>query len=301
MPRPPRIHFPGALFHVIARGNGRQKTFRDQADYRAFLAMLASLKQQKPFQLYAYCLMPNHFHLLLEVDRVPLAHLMQPLLTRYAKAFNGRHRRVGHLFQARYQAILCQRDTYLQALVRYLHLNPVRAHLIRDPAAWPWSSHRAYLGRQQGPLVDAGFPLSLFHPHRARSVVLYQRFVRDALGLGHEAIYYPPHTNPCLGDRAFVTRYQRLTALEPPVDRPPGPPVPLERLSAHPAVGIGVELLRSQSQARAITAARRAFTLRALTAGHRPSRIAAFLRCSPSAISKIVRRHLSSLATTSPD
>lgn len=162
MPRPPRIHVAGGLYHTIARGNDGQKTFLDEKDYQVFVDQLDELKRTTPFSVYAYCLMLNHFHLLVETQRVPLSVIMQRLLTRYVKRFNFRHRRIGHLFQGRYKAILCQRDAYLQKLLRYIHLNPVRAKLAKDAATWKWSSHGEYVGRVRSDLTDKVFPLSLF-------------------------------------------------------------------------------------------------------------------------------------------
>lgn len=276
----------------MARGNRGQRTFKDKFDYQTFLRIISELKTQKSFLLHAYCLMPNHFHLLVEVNRFALSTIMQSLLTRYSKRFNIRHRRLGHLFQGRYKAILCQKDAYLQELVRYTHLNPVRAKLVKDPKAWPWSSHRQYLGDNKGNLADCQLTLSMFHPHPARSRQLYAAFVRDGLGTGHQPGYYPSQTFPCLGDETFASRYQELLDEKEPPERPRQRPSSLDSLAALLAPLIPLTLLRSRSQVRKIAAARRDLVLRALQEGHRPASIAAFLRCSPSAVSKIVSRSL---------
>ena len=126
MARKPRIHFPGALYHVIARGNRRQGIFRDDKDLQRFLTYLSDVKSRFPFRLYAYGLMKNHLHLLIEVDEVPLSRIMHSLLFGYAGYFNRRYGEAGHLFQGRYKAIVCDKDAYLLELVRYIHLNPVR-------------------------------------------------------------------------------------------------------------------------------------------------------------------------------
>ncbi|SRR5712692_1553786 len=292
MPRPPRVHVPGALFHTIARGNGGQKTFIDARDYQSFLEALSELKKKTPFLAYAYCLMPNHFHLLIEVTQFPLSIIMQRLLTRYVKYFNFRHRRIGHLFQGRYKAILCQKDAYLQELLRYIHLNPVRAKLGKEAAAWRWSSHQAYLGQVKGDLTDTGFPLSLFHRQLARSRALYARFVNDGVGMGHNEEFYPSQTTPCLGEESFVDDYRDRVSKKIRVAAPAIELIPLERLATLSKPNVLLEMLRSPSQARKVTAARQDFVLRAVKMGHRPSVIAAFLRCSPSSISKIVARNL---------
>lgn len=137
MPRHPRIHASGLLYHLMARGNNGQPTFLDQTDYDGFLTALQTTRGRYPFRLYAYVLMPNHVHLLVEVGATPTGKLMQALFTAYVRAFNRRHRRRGHLFQGRYKAIVCDRDSYLLELVRYIHLNPVRAGLVQRPGEWP--------------------------------------------------------------------------------------------------------------------------------------------------------------------
>ena len=292
VPRPPRIHVPGALFHVIARGNGGQKTFLDDRDFQMFIEALSALKKKTPFLIYAYCLMPNHFHLLIETEQLHLSVIMQRLLTRYVRSFNFRHRRIGHLFQGRFKAILCQRDAYLQELLRYIHLNPVRAKLTKDVTAWRWSSHGEYMGRVKSDLVDSEFPLSLFHKQRATSRMLYARFVIDGVEMSHNPQFYPSQSTPCLGEESFVEDYRERVNKERRIEGRGIELISLERLAALLKAKIPLEMLRSPTQARKVTAARRHFVLGAVKMGHRPSLIAAFLRCSPSAISKIIVRNL---------
>jgi REP element-mobilizing transposase RayT len=129
MSRRPRVFAPGLLYHVIVRGNQRRKTFRCDDDYKAYLDRLQKYRAKCNVRIYAYCLMPNHVHLLVETGSTPLAKFMQGLQQSYTQHFNRSYRKVGHLFQGRYKAIICDRDKYLLALVRYIHLNPVRAQL----------------------------------------------------------------------------------------------------------------------------------------------------------------------------
>lgn len=152
MARKPRVHFPGALYHVISRGNQRQQIFRSASDRSHYLQLLSRFHSRYGFRLYAYVLMGNHVHLLLETGPTPLSKIMQGLQQAYALYFNHKYRLVGHLFQGRYKALLCDRDSYLLELVRYLHLNPVRSMLVKDPSLYPWSSHGAYLGKASGKL-----------------------------------------------------------------------------------------------------------------------------------------------------
>src|SRR5262245_2379405 len=141
MPRHPRVHAQGLLYHVMARGNDGRKVFLKDSDYEAFLDGLAVVRKRYPFYLYAYVLMSNHFHLLLEVQQASTGRVLQSLLTGYARRFNRTHRHRGHLFQGRYKAIVCDRDSYLLELVRYIHLNPVRAKMVKRPGEWQWSGH----------------------------------------------------------------------------------------------------------------------------------------------------------------
>ena len=133
MARKPRVHFPTALYHVIARGNQRQAVFLDEKDFRTYLSFLAEYKTKHSFHLYTYALMKSHLHLLMPVEETPLSKIMQILQFRYTRYFNKRYRKAGHLFQGCYKAILCDKDAYLLELVCYIHLNPVRSGVVGDP------------------------------------------------------------------------------------------------------------------------------------------------------------------------
>ena len=133
MARKPRVEYDGAFYHVIVRGNQRQRTFHDDQDRISYLERLEHYRQRYGFRLFAYVLMSNHVHLLLETKSVPLSKIMQGIQFSYTQRYNRRHRKVGHLFQGRYKAILCDRDAYLLELVRYIHLNPGRLKVPVDP------------------------------------------------------------------------------------------------------------------------------------------------------------------------
>ena len=132
MPRKARLDAPGALHHIVVRGIERRKIFYDDSDRDDFLERLSAIQSWSRTACYAWALMPNHFHLLLKTGQTPIATLMRRLLTGYAVSFNLRHRRSGHLVQNRYKSILCQEDAYLLELVRYIHLNPLRAKIVAD-------------------------------------------------------------------------------------------------------------------------------------------------------------------------
>lgn len=204
MARKPRIDAVGALYHVISRGNNRQVLFRNDGDRDRYLAILAQAQRRFALRIYAYTLMPNHVHILLELTAGKLAKCMQVIQQRYAQYINRKYRRVGHLYQGRYRAIVCERDPYLVALVRYLHLNPVRAGLARDPAEYVWSSHLAYLGRRVTPVVlTTSAVLGAFDADALRARRAYARFIEEALETGHVSEFYAVQEQQILGSDQF--------------------------------------------------------------------------------------------------
>ena len=137
--------------HVTSRGNARQAIYLDDVDYLTFLRMFAEVAAQYEWRCHAYCLMPNHYHALLEIDHRTLAEAMHLLNGRYARRFNVRHERVGHVFQGAYSREAVQREQHYLEACRYIELNPVRAGLCDHPADWPWSSYRAHAGLCERP------------------------------------------------------------------------------------------------------------------------------------------------------
>ena len=205
MARRARVEYPGALYHVITRGNQRQRIFRDDRDRGKYLEILSSLKSQFSFRVSAYVLMLNHVHLLLESGKVPLSRIMQRLGSGYTQYFNRRHRQVGHLFQGRYKAILCDKDSYLLELTRYLHLNPVRAKVVEDPQDYTWSSYGGYVGKTQGrQWLDSTEVLEQFSGNVTEARKLYRRFVLEGLRDGHKEEYYDVLEGRFLGDNEFA-------------------------------------------------------------------------------------------------
>ena len=286
MGRLPRMHFPGVLFHVMSRGNGGQPIFLDPADWPRFLDIMGDVRSVRPFKLRAYCLMQNHFHLLVELDRFPLSKIMQLILCRYASYLNQRHDRNGHLFQSRYKALLCEKDSYLLELVRYLHLNPVRAKLTGTAGAWPWSSHHAYLGNDAAELVDTDLVLSMFASEPGKSRALYLKFLGDN----------------CSGITEISANGEeprQLVGFEKRSEDPPKTSLPdtvaglsLETLCEETAAKtcVTADALRSGNRARSVANARADFIIRAFEAGHCAAAIAAFVGLSQSAVCRQVRK-----------
>lgn len=148
MARPIRVEFPGAIYHVMSRGVDGMPTFRDELDHKLYLERLEKLIKLGVLVVHSFCLMTNHFHLLCETPHGKLSRWMQQLLSRYSGSFNRRHLRVGHLFQARYKAIVIEGGKYFLDCSAYIHLNPVRAGLVRTPEEYPWSSFSEYIGHK---------------------------------------------------------------------------------------------------------------------------------------------------------
>lgn len=206
MARKPRVEFDGAFYHVIVRGNQRQRTFRDDRDRLTYLERLEHYRQRYGFHLYAYVLMSNHVHLLLQTSKVSLSKIMQGIQFSYTQAYNRRHRKVGHLFQGRYQAILCDRDAYLLELVRYIHLNPGRLKIPISPWRYRWSSHGAYLGKPSVIKVDTEEVLSQFGLRPAVARRGYRSFIDEGMKQGHEEKYYETIDQRFLGEEDFISK-----------------------------------------------------------------------------------------------
>jgi putative transposase len=187
LPRRARIDAPGALHHVIVRGIERRKIFNDDRDRCDFLNRIGPILEQTQTACYAWALMPNHFHLLLRTGAFPVATVMLRLLTGYAAGYNRRHGRHGHLFQNRYKSILCQEDTYFLELVRYIHLNPLRAGLVKDLDAlniYPFCGHGVIMGRHQQPWQLSKPVLAHFGKQVKAARSQYQAFVAQGVGQG---------------------------------------------------------------------------------------------------------------------
>jgi len=179
MARKPRLHIPGALYHVTLRGNDKQDIFFEKYDRTFFYNLLGEGVKRFGHRIHAFCLMTNHVHLAMEVANTPLSSIVQNVAFRYTRFINRRYQRVGHLFQGRYHALLVDADSYFLELVRYIHLNPVRAKLVADPSTYLWSSHRVYLGMAELSWLTTNTVLGEFGTRRSQSVRRYARFIAD--------------------------------------------------------------------------------------------------------------------------
>lgn len=211
MARPLRIEFDGAVYHVTSRGNERRPVFRDDSDRKAFLNILTQVNRRFHWLCHAYCLMGNHYHLVIETPEGNLSKGMRALNGIYTQGFNKRHRRVGHLFQGRYKAILVDKDSYLLEVCRYVVLNPVRAKMVRKPEDWLWSSYRATAGRIQAPSnLTVDWLLGQFGRSLKDARREYREFVRA--GIGETALWDSVRGQSLLGGDDFVDRLKDYLA-----------------------------------------------------------------------------------------
>jgi REP element-mobilizing transposase RayT len=187
MPRKARLDAPGALHHIIVRGIARTNIFYDDTDRDNFLQRLGDILTETRTSCYAWALIPNHVHILLRTGLTPVATVMRRLLTGHAMRFNRRHRRQGHLFQNRYKSILCQEDPYLLELVRYIHLNPLRAKLvsnIKQLDRFCYSGHSVIIGERSHPWQDIDYVLRLYGNKLAEARRRYRLYVQKGIARG---------------------------------------------------------------------------------------------------------------------
>jgi putative transposase len=207
MARPLRIEFSGALYHVTARGNERKPIVHDDFDREEWVARLEQVVRRFAWRCHAWCLMQNHFHLVVETPKANLARGMRQLNGVYAQRFNSRHRRVGHLFQGRYKAILIDREAHLLEACRYVVLNPARAAVgAEHHERWRWSSYRASAGLEPAPtFLDLTSLLERFARERSLARRRYRAFIRD--GLAAPTPWEDLQGDIYLAERSYIRRH----------------------------------------------------------------------------------------------
>jgi len=222
MARPLRLEFPGALYHVTARGNRRESIYQDDDDRREFLVLVGAVCQRNNWCIHAYCLMSNHYHLVIETPEANLSKGMGQINGRYAQRYNRRHNRVGHVFQGRYTAILVQKQTYLLELARYVVLNPVRANLIMHADQCAWSSYRPTAGMESSPdWLKTDWLLSQFNSNRIKAQKQYIQFVMD--GQDKSNLWRELRQQIYLGDEQFAAEMQDHLATDVDLSEVPRP------------------------------------------------------------------------------
>jgi len=205
MSRPLRIEYPGAVYHVTSRGNEKKPVFKDEQDRENFLNTLQHVNKRCNWICHAYCLMTNHYHLLIETPDGDFSHGMRQLNGVFTQLVNKRHGRTGHLFQGRYKAILIQKDSHLLEVCRYVVLNPVRAKMTETPEAYKWSSYPATTGRARShPCLTADWVLGQFSRKRGKAEQEYREFVH--WGIGQKTIWTAVRGQALLGEDDFVDK-----------------------------------------------------------------------------------------------
>ena len=234
---------------MIVRGNHREKTFRDHRDYQEYLERLGNYRKRMDATVYAYCLMPNHVHLLVETGAQPLSRFMQGLQQSYTQYFNRRYRKVGHLFQGRYKAIVCDKDQYLLTLIRYIHLNPFRAKLVRNVDDYRYSGQRHYAQGELNELVEPSRVLDMLGGRAG-----YRRFIQQGMKEGHRQEYYQVEDQRFLGGDGFGEKL-KTKAKEDKIGKPKRPLIVALRNAAR-ELGIDIPRLEGRDRSWTISRAR---------------------------------------------
>jgi putative transposase len=210
MARKPRLFYPGAVYHVLLRGNAGQDIFFEKRDREYFYRLLQEGQEKFGHCIHAFCLMDTHVHLALQVAEIALSRIMQSLGQRYTGWVNRQQKRKGHLFQGRYKALLIDADAYLLELVRYIHLNPVRAGLVGRVEEYPWSSYFAYVGGNKLPWLSTDWVLSQFSSRRSTARKRFREFMREGYGEGRKEEFHQGAREGCiLGSDTFFEEVLR--------------------------------------------------------------------------------------------
>ena len=317
MPRGPRIDIPGFIHHVVCRGIEKSAIFKDNRDCEQFLARISKHANSESIHVYAFSLMPNHFHLLVRPLAISLATFMRRVLTGYALYFNRRHTRSGHLFQNRYKSFVVEEEAYLLELVRYIHLNPIRAGIISNLKAlstWPYSGYSALMGNANRAWFEVDYTLSLFDTNRVAARKKLVSFVEDGRGMGRrdelvggglkrslgmspssdvyiDSLQRQAYDERILGSGSFVEAVLSTLDKDTPNKEDPHPDIDELIKTALSFYGIALSELHSGSKRSAVSKARSAIVLLgAKQCGIPPSELAEALRISQSAVYSIISR-----------
>ncbi|MDO8282839.1 MAG: transposase [Thermodesulfovibrionia bacterium] len=290
MARRPRIEFNGAFYHIIIRGNQKQKIFKGKNDFLKYLEILTGYKQRYKFLLYSYVLMSNHLHLLIETQSFPLSKILQGINQSYTMYFNKRYKTVGHLFQGRYKAILCDRDGYLLSLIKYIHLNPVRAEMTKRPDEYPWSSHQCYAGKAvSGDPVDTDQVLRMFSEDKTAARKLYRAYMGDGISVDKDDIYNIADQR-VLGDERFIEKVMDMCDVEL-VHEKREREYTLDEIAkvVEKVHGITLKQIRQKSKARDISIGKKILTIAAREYKYKCSEIAAFIKKDPAIVTRYLK------------
>jgi putative transposase len=290
MARKPRIEFEGALYHVITRGNQRQEIFRSSEDYVRYLRILENYKSRYNYVLHAYVLMGNHVHLLIETKEVALSKILQGINQSFTMYFNRKYETVGHLFQGRYKAILCDQDSYLLSLVKYIHANPLLVGVAKTLDEYPWSSHGCYEEQAKTKsIVDTDFILSIFSRDKKKARRSYLEYMRAEGILTREEVYATVDQR-IIGDEKFVEKVRQKTGRKELGGRRKHGHTLLEIAKAtEETFGISLGGLREKKRGENLRLGRRVMSIVAREYGYKGQEISEYLRRDSSVITRYLQ------------
>jgi REP element-mobilizing transposase RayT len=262
MPRNPRIHVPGGYYHVILRGNNRGDIFLTGQDRKRLEGRFEDGLKRYGGRIHAYCWMTNHIHLVLQVEEQPVGNIMRWVASGYARQFNKTNKRRGHLFERRHKAILVQADSYLLALVRYIHINPTKAGVVKSPEDYRWSSYPAYLGLRDVPWLTTAMVLQQFGGSLAKARKAFHAFTVNSNESDFDFENGSPEDGRILGNDDFRVSVQSE----------PGPPMPNQTIDELicdycSAQGISIAELTGPSRRRSLAQTRAYIADQALQGG----------------------------------
>jgi len=209
MARPLRLELAGGLYHVTSRGDRREDIYVDDEDREQWLTLLGRVCYRFNWRCHAYCLMDNHYHIVIETAEANLSKGMRQLNGVYTQYYNRRHNRVGHVFQGRFKGIVVEQDAYLLELARYVVLNPLRARMVKNIQAWKWSSYHAMIGKAPvPPWLETNWILGQFSKQRKRAIAHYVNFVREGVGL--PTIWNDLKNQVFLASDGYINKKQKM-------------------------------------------------------------------------------------------
>ena len=213
MARPLRIEFEGCFYHITSRGNEKKRIFRNTGDRRRFLSLFKDVNHSYSGVIYSYVLMDNHYHILMETMEANLSKIMHHINVSYTVYFNKKYRRVGHLFQGRYKALVVDKESYLLELSRYIHLNPVRAGIVKKPENYRWSSYQYYIGKNKviPEWLNIEWLVERFGPDKSFAFQQYRRFIEEAITKDIKNPFENTFVNTILGSNDFVEKVRKIS------------------------------------------------------------------------------------------
>jgi len=300
MPRPHRIEFSGAFYHVFSRGNNKQKIFHDIQDYSVYLDRIERYYNRYNFVLYAYALMSNHVHFAIETNEVPLSKIMQGIQQSYAQYVNKKYGSVGHLYQGPYGAVLYEKEEFVLKLVQYIHRNPIEARLVENPSQYPWSSHRTLMNMENCSFLNRNSVLEMFSCDEVKAMQMLHEFVAEGPQSLEQLNFDDFKDRQIIGKKEFVEKVKTKiehSSYDPKIDLNNYLSVQRKKTLSEilkivsKQTKVSADSISSQSRLREISEARRIFAfIAAKQAGYRLVEISKHLKQGDSSITRMIQK-----------